>query len=74
MMSYIGSEATRIYTGWRRFLFTDRLRRLKMYLSIPSCHGEGVSVNGGCPKKKSGSGPNSEITRIDEIYVAHQHL
>lgn len=52
-MSYIGSEATYIHhtPAGDDFFFADRLRRLKMYFSIPSCHGEGVFMNGRCQEK-----------------------
>ncbi len=64
----------RIYTGWDEFFFTDRLRRLKMYFTIPSCHGEGVPMNWRCHEKRGAQGQLLKITRIEESHRVYQHL
>lgn len=42
-----------------------------MHFSIPSCHGDGVSINGCCQEKGKGSGPNLEIVCDEKTLLAH---
>ena len=66
-MSYIGSEATYIHRLATIFLIARGVS--KYIFAIPSCHGNGVSVNGRCLEKGGALG-QIQILRASERHVA----